>query len=69
MLHLSLIDIWQPLKLFLSSADELFGPITTLRKNGRIVKKIPWSTFILNDEDWERIDLLIDILFVTTSND
>lgn len=65
MLHLSLIDIWQPLKLFLSSADELFGPITTLRKNGRIVKKIPWSTFILNDEDWERIDLLIDILSVS----
>lgn len=63
LLHLTFI--WQPVKLFISSADELFGPITTLRKNGRIVKKIPWSAFNLNDEDWGRIDLLIDILSVS----
>ncbi|KAF8487799.1 hypothetical protein F5888DRAFT_1624161, partial [Russula emetica] len=37
---------------FLKLADTLYGPITTVRRNGRIVKKIPWSAFQLADADW-----------------
>jgi hypothetical protein len=48
----------------LKSVDSLFGPITTVRRNGRIQKKIPWSAFQLHDEDWERIRDVRDILKV-----
>ncbi|TFK64505.1 hypothetical protein BDN72DRAFT_774502, partial [Pluteus cervinus] len=47
---------------FLGSADELFGPITTVRQDGRIIKKIPWTAFQLNDEDWERVKDVVEIL-------
>lgn len=52
------------INLFLASADGLFGPITTVRMNGRITKKIPWSAFQLSDEDWERVKDVKDILVV-----
>jgi hypothetical protein len=54
----------QPINLFLASADAMFGPITTVRTNGRITKKIPWSAFQLSEEDWERVKDVIDILLV-----
>jgi hypothetical protein len=54
----------QPINLFLQSADALYGPITTIRRNGRIEKKIPWSAFILTDSDWERVRDARDILKV-----
>ncbi|KAF9235988.1 hypothetical protein BU15DRAFT_33596, partial [Melanogaster broomeanus] len=41
---------------FLSSADELYGPITTIRRNGRVTKHIPWTAFSLKASDWERIN-------------
>ncbi|KAF8495240.1 hypothetical protein F5888DRAFT_1616033, partial [Russula emetica] len=47
---------------FLKSADALYGPITTVRCNGRIVKKIPWSAFQLADADWGRVKDAQDIL-------
>lgn len=54
----------QPINLFLQSADTLYGPITTIRRNGRIEKKIPWSVFALTDQDWERVADARDILKV-----
>ena len=33
-----LIVLYQPIGLFLSSADEAYGPITTVRRDGRITK-------------------------------
>ncbi|KAF8958255.1 hypothetical protein BDZ97DRAFT_1668780, partial [Flammula alnicola] len=47
---------------FLTSADELFGPITTLRRDNRIVKHIPWSAFKLGGQDWVRVVDACDIL-------
>ncbi|KAM6491167.1 hypothetical protein JOM56_013406, partial [Amanita muscaria] len=40
---------------FISSADQLYGPITTLRQDGRVHKKIPWNTFTLSYFDWARV--------------
>ncbi|KAM6500774.1 hypothetical protein JOM56_003788, partial [Amanita muscaria] len=47
---------------FVSHADELYGPITTLRKDGRLVKHIRWDAFRLSDGDWGRIKAARDIL-------
>jgi hypothetical protein len=49
------IDWAQAIKLFIASADELYGPITTLRRDGRVYKKIPWSAFQLKESDWVRV--------------
>ena len=38
--------------LFTSSADQLYGPITTVRREGRVSKTIPWSAFKLTSQDW-----------------
>jgi hypothetical protein len=38
--------------MFIQSANTLYGPITTIRRNGRIEKKIPWSAFALTEGDW-----------------
>lgn len=54
----------QPITLFLRSADDLYGPITTLHSNGCIVKKIPWITFQLGDNDWKWVRDVRDILQV-----
>ncbi|KAF8869823.1 hypothetical protein BD779DRAFT_1456446 [Infundibulicybe gibba] len=43
------------ISLFLLTADQLFGPITTLRHDGRIIKHIPWSAFNLSEYDWARV--------------
>ena len=48
-------DIFQPINLFISSADQLYGPITTLRRDGRLTKNIPWVAFALNELDWARV--------------
>jgi hypothetical protein len=42
----------QLIALFLASADEMYGPITTLCWDNRISKHIPWSAFELMDLDW-----------------
>jgi len=43
----------QAINLFISSADQLYGPITTLWQDGQLIKHIPWTAFNLNDLDWE----------------
>jgi hypothetical protein len=55
---------YKPIGLYLSSADEIFGPITTLRRDNRVVKHVPWSAFKLGDGDWERVVDVRDILNV-----
>jgi diketogulonate reductase-like aldo/keto reductase len=54
--------------MFIKSADELFGPITTIRTKGRIVKQIAWSAFELSEEDWKRVEEAWDILRVGTQS-
>jgi len=52
------------INLFVSSADHRYGPITTIRCEGRIVKHIPWSAFALSEGDWERVKEAGEILDV-----
>jgi len=47
--------VCQPIKLFISATDELYGPITVIHWNGHILKKIQWSAFKLSDWDWARV--------------
>jgi hypothetical protein len=50
-----LIISFKAINLFISSADQLYGPITVLRRDGRIFKKIPWTAFALSDSDWDSV--------------
>lgn len=52
------------INLFIQMGDSLYSPITTIRQNGRITKKIPWTAFTLTDMDWERVKDARDILKV-----
>ncbi|KAF8075323.1 hypothetical protein FPV67DRAFT_1408806 [Lyophyllum atratum] len=52
----------QAIDLFVSTADTLYGPITVVRCEGRISKKISWSAFTLTDDDWARVAEARDIL-------
>ena len=54
-----------PIGLFLTSADEKYGPFTALRCDNRLVKHIPWSAFKLGDRDWLRVVDARDILRVS----
>jgi len=56
----------QPINLFIASADERFGSITTLRRDGRVVKHIPWAAFKLSEMDWCRVRDAAAILAVRT---
>jgi hypothetical protein len=55
---------FKPIGLFLLSADKIFGPITTLRRDNHVVKHVPWSAFKLTDSDWQRVADVRDILKV-----
>ena len=46
----------QPINLFINSADELFGPITTIRRPGLPAKQIPWTAFSFKAADWDRVN-------------
>ena len=48
----------------MSSADEMYGPITTLRRDNHLVKHIPWSAFKMAETDWMRVIEARDILAV-----
>ncbi|KAF5378846.1 hypothetical protein D9615_006888 [Tricholomella constricta] len=52
----------QAIDLFVSTADHLYGSVTTVRCEGKIVKKIPWSAFALSEDDWRRVADARDIL-------
>ena len=51
----------------MASADQVYGPITTLRRENRMVKHIPWSAFTLGDQDWLRVVDARDILGVSAN--
>ena len=56
----------QAIKLFVASADELYGPITTIKKDGRLIKTIPWSAFQAEKQDWARVVDVKNILAVSS---
>jgi hypothetical protein len=45
----------------------MYGPITTLCRNGCIVKHIPWSAFKITDTGWNQVIDACDILGVHIS--
>ncbi|KIM66985.1 hypothetical protein SCLCIDRAFT_108762 [Scleroderma citrinum Foug A] len=52
----------QPINLFINSADELFSPITTIRRPGLPAKQIPWTSFSFKAADWDRINDICTII-------
>jgi hypothetical protein len=42
----------------------MYGPITTIRRDNRLVKHIPWSAFKMVELDWMRVIDARDILAV-----
>jgi hypothetical protein len=58
----------QAMTLFINCADDLFGKITVIRKEGRIVKEIPWTAFALSADDWRRVADARDLLEVRLSH-
>ncbi|KAJ3714782.1 hypothetical protein C8R42DRAFT_590961, partial [Lentinula raphanica] len=47
---------------FVDIADALFGPITVIRQNGRVSKKVPWAAFKFSSRDWDRVKDCLSIL-------
>ena len=45
--------ISQPINLFVATANQCYGPITTIWRDGQVVKHIPWSAFHFSKTDWE----------------
>ena len=50
----------------MTSADQMYGPITSLRRDNRLMKHIPWTAFKMTDLDWDRVVDVRDILAVST---
>ena len=61
---LSVTSYEKAINLFVASADHHYGPITTIRREGRIIKHIPWSAFEFTERDWERVKEAAEILAV-----
>ena len=40
------------MEVFVTSANKMYGSITTLRANNCLIKHIPWSAFKLIDIGW-----------------
>jgi hypothetical protein len=47
-----------------SSADEMYGPITTLQHDNPLMKHISWSAFKMVESNWMRVIDTRDILAV-----
>jgi hypothetical protein len=43
----------------------MYGPITTLRRDNCLVKRLPWTAFKLAEPDWLRVIDARDILGVS----
>ncbi|KAG6905528.1 hypothetical protein DXG01_002232 [Tephrocybe rancida] len=50
------------INLFVMHADQLYGPITMHHTNRKIMKKIPWTDFALNNTNWVCVRDAKDIL-------
>lgn len=53
--------------MFVGSADQRFGPITMIRREGQRPVSIPWSAFTLSEADWQRVVDARDIVAVCFS--
>ncbi|KIK78167.1 hypothetical protein PAXRUDRAFT_17030 [Paxillus rubicundulus Ve08.2h10] len=42
-----------PINLFINSANEFYGLIMTIRRNGSVIKHIPWTPFSFKPSDWD----------------
>ncbi|KAG2061968.1 hypothetical protein BDR06DRAFT_1015995 [Suillus hirtellus] len=49
------INLNSPINIFINSANELFGPITTIQHSG-LTKHIPWSAFTFGSSDWDCVE-------------
>ncbi|KIM61212.1 hypothetical protein SCLCIDRAFT_26022 [Scleroderma citrinum Foug A] len=56
-------DLQRPINLFISSADQLFSPITSVRCPSQPIKHIPWITFTLKTANWEHVNDMQMIIF------
>ena len=61
---MAMITLFQPMTLFLRSADDLFGPITMIGRPDKEEKRILWHAFLLDEEDWVCVKDVVDILEV-----
>ena len=57
----------QPINLFIATTDQRYGPITTIRRDGKIVKHIPWMAFSMSEVDWARAKEVAEILAVSNA--
>lgn len=62
-------ELRNPIDMYIDQADRLFGPITTIKKSGKTVKKIEWKAFKLSPAGWARLKDCADILEVRFSDD
>ncbi|KAF8868815.1 hypothetical protein BD779DRAFT_1459077, partial [Infundibulicybe gibba] len=53
---------------FISTADDIFGPITTIRRGGRTTRHIPWTAFRLDETDWDQVRDTMEILKASRPN-
>ncbi|KAF8676686.1 hypothetical protein AX14_004846 [Amanita brunnescens Koide BX004] len=49
------LTLQNAITLFINCADGLFGPITTIQRDGRVKKEIRWTAFMLSADDWQRV--------------
>ncbi|KAF9231182.1 hypothetical protein BU15DRAFT_38277, partial [Melanogaster broomeanus] len=47
---------------FISSADELFGPVTSYWHPGQPTKHLPWTAFMMTPSDWECVNDVYQII-------
>jgi hypothetical protein len=62
-----ILIVAQAIDLFVGSADQLYGPITTVHTDGQVIKSIPWSAFRCSNRDWTRVLDARNILAVSVS--
>jgi hypothetical protein len=46
-------ELQQAIKIFVATANAIYGPITTIRRDGRVSKHIPWTAFQAEKQDWK----------------
>lgn len=57
----------QPINLFISLADELFGSITSIQQLGQPIKHTLWTAFTIKAPDWEHVNDMQTIVSNTNS--
>lgn len=50
------------INLFIVTADQWYGPITTICCDGHVLKHIPWTVFTLMETDWAWVKEVAEIL-------